>query len=67
MRSATFLIFFSIVLLIYSSVNYYLYVRGLQAFSLSQPMKRWYIAVFWVVASMFIVGSVLERTASSAF
>lgn len=67
MRSTTFLIFFSIVLLIYSSVNYYLYVRGLQAFSLSQPMKRWYIAVFWVVASMFIAGSVLERTATSAF
>jgi len=67
MRSITFLIFFSIVLLIYSSVNYYLYVRGLQAFSLSQPMKRWYIVIFWTVASMFIAGSVLERTATSAF
>lgn len=67
MRSITFLIFFSIVLLIYSSVNYYLYVRGLQAFSLSQPMKRWYIVIFWTVVSMFIVGSVLERTATSAF
>jgi predicted MPP superfamily phosphohydrolase len=61
------LIFFSIVLLIYSSVNYYLYVRGLQAFSLNQPMKRWYIVIFWTVVSMFIAGSVLERTATSAF
>jgi predicted MPP superfamily phosphohydrolase len=67
MRSITFLIFFSIVLLIYSSVNYYLYVRGLQAFSLNQPMKRWYIVIFWTVVSMFIAGSVLERTATSAF
>lgn len=67
MRSITFLIFFSIVLLIYSSVNYYLYVRGLQAFSLSQPMKRWYIVLFWTIASMFIAGSVLERTVTSAF
>ncbi|HEY3372417.1 MAG TPA: metallophosphoesterase [Prolixibacteraceae bacterium] len=66
MRSTTFLIFFSIVLIIYGSVNYYLFVRGLQAFSLSQPMKRWYIAIFWTVVSMFIVGNFLERTATSA-
>jgi len=67
MRSISFLIFFSIVLLIYSSVNYYLFVRGLQAFSLTQSMRRWYIPVFWTVVVLFIVGSVLERTATSAF
>lgn len=66
MRSTTFLIFFSIILIVYGSVNYYLFARGLQAFSLSQPMKRWYIAIFWTVVSSFIVGSVLERTATSA-
>ena len=66
MRSTTFLIFFSIVLIIYGTVNYYLFARGLQAFSLSQPMKRWYIAIFWTIVSSFIVGSVLERTATSA-
>jgi predicted MPP superfamily phosphohydrolase len=67
MRSLSFLIFFSIVMLIYSSVNYYLYVRGLQAFSLTQPVKRWYIVIFWTIAAMFIAGSILERTATSAF
>lgn len=67
MRSITFLIFFSIVLLIYSSVNYYLFVRGLQVFSLNQSMRRVFIVGFWTVVSMFIVGNVLERTATSAF
>jgi uncharacterized protein len=67
MRSITFLIFFSIVLLIYSSVNYYLFVRGLQAFSLNQSMRRTFIIGFWTIVSMFIVGNVLERTATSAF
>jgi len=67
MRSLSFLIFFSIVMLIYSSVNYYLYIRGLQAFSLTQPAKRWYIVIFWTIAAMFIAGSILERTATSAF
>ena len=67
MRTITVLIFLSIVLTIYGSVNYYLFARGLQAFSLSLPMRKWYIVIFWTVVSMFIVGSVLERTATSAF
>jgi predicted MPP superfamily phosphohydrolase len=67
MRSIYFLIFFSIVLTIYGSVNYYLFVRGLQVFSLSLPMKQWYIVIFWTIVSMFILGNVLERTATSAF
>lgn len=65
MRSTTFLIFFSIVLIIYTSVNYYLFVRGLQVFSLNLIVKRGYIVVFWTVVSSFIAGSVLERTATS--
>ena len=67
MRGLTFFIFFSIVLLIYGSVNYYLFVRGLQVFTLNQPMRRGYILLFWSVVAMFIVGNVLERTSSSAF
>lgn len=66
MKIPGFLIFFSIVLIIYSSVNYYLFVRGLQAFSLSQPMRLWYKIIFWTVVSSFIAGSILERTYSSA-
>ncbi|MDP3645332.1 MAG: metallophosphoesterase [Bacteroidota bacterium] len=67
MRSYSFLIFFSIVMLIFTSANYYLYVRGLQAFSITQATKKWYVLIFWTVAFLFIVGSVLERTATSAF
>lgn len=66
MRSISFLIFFSIIMLIYSSANYYLYVRGLQAFSLTQSFRRWYIVIFWTIAASFIAGSFLERLASSA-
>ncbi|MGE5394069.1 MAG: metallophosphoesterase [Candidatus Saccharibacteria bacterium] len=67
MRNTSFLIFFGIVLFIYGSVNYYLFVRGLQAFSLNLPVKRWFIAVFLTIAPLFIVGAILERTATSAF
>ncbi len=67
MRSSIFIIFFSVVLLIYSSVNYYLYVRGLQIFSLNPTMQCWYRGIFVFVVSSFILGIVLERTASSVF
>ncbi|HCY41161.1 MAG TPA: metallophosphoesterase [Prolixibacteraceae bacterium] len=63
----TFLIFFTIVILIYLSSNFYLFVRGLQVFSLNPTMKRTFIVGFWTLVPMFILGSVLERTFSSAF
>ena len=63
----SFLIFFSIVILIYLSSNYYLFVRGLQVFSMNLTLKRSFIVVFCTLVPMFILGSVLERTFSSAF
>ena len=30
-------------------------------------MKRWFIVIFWSVVSMFILGNVLERAATSSF
>jgi predicted MPP superfamily phosphohydrolase len=63
----TFLIFFSIVISIYLASNYYLFVRGLQAFSLTPPLRRAFIIGFWTLVPMFLVGSILERTYSSAF
>lgn len=67
MRSYAFLIFFGIILVIYSAANYYLYVRGIQAFSITQPIKRWYTIAYLVLTYSFFVAMVLERTASSAF
>jgi len=65
MRLVSFLIFFSIILLIYSSVNYYVYTRGLILFSGNPVLKKWYTAIFWTVVSSFLVGMFWERTASS--
>lgn len=65
MRAVSFLIFFSIVLLVYSSVNYYVYTRGLMVFSCNPALKKWYTVIFWTVVSSFLVGMFWERTASS--
>jgi predicted MPP superfamily phosphohydrolase len=65
MRTTTFLIFFSLVLLIYFSINFLIYSRGLQAFSLSPAWRKSYITAFWLIVSCFIVGEILEHTHSS--
>ena len=67
MKSYMFLVIFIIILLIFSLANYYLYIRGLQAFSITQPLKKWYLIVFLLLSSSFFAGMILERTASSAF
>jgi len=65
MRTTSFLIFFGTVLLIYFSINFLIYSRGLQAFSLSPTWRKGYIAAFWLIVSCFIVGEILEHTHSS--
>jgi uncharacterized protein len=65
MRPSSFIIFFGIFFLIYFSINFFIYSKGLQAFSLSPGLRRSYIIVFWMVVSCFIVGEILEHTHSS--
>lgn len=65
MRIPSFLIFFGIVLLIYFSVNFYIFFRGLQAFAITPSWRRSYITIFWLVVSSFIIGEVFEHTHSS--
>ena len=56
-----FLIFFSIVLSIYGLVNYYIYIRGLQAIPAGSAIRPWYHWVFWVVAGSYVAGRFLEK------
>ena len=65
MRTLSFMIFFGIVLLVYSSVNYYVFSKGLMMFSSTPSLKRGYTIIFWTVVSCFLVGMFWERTASS--
>lgn len=60
-RSMTFLIFFSIILLIYGSANYYVFIRGYQALSGFPSVKPWYIAFFTFVSLSYIAARVIER------
>ena len=61
MRTVQFLIFFSIVILIYSLVNYYIYIRGMQALPQEMAFRRWYPWIFLFLSSSYLIGRFLER------
>ncbi len=56
-----FLIFFSIVLTIYGLINFYIYIRGLQAIPAGSGFRSWYQWGFWIVVSFYILGRFLEK------
>jgi predicted MPP superfamily phosphohydrolase len=61
MKSYQFLIFFSIVLLIYSLVNYYIFSRGMQALPQGTSIKSWYPWIFLFLSASYVIGRFLER------
>ena len=67
MKSSSFIIFFLIVISIYTLAHVYLYVRGIQAFSPQGTVKKWSVIGYIALASLFMIGMFLERTYSSVF
>ncbi len=61
MRSYQFLIFFSIVIFIYSLINYYIFRHGMMALPQETAFRKWYPWIFLFLASSYIIGRVLER------
>jgi uncharacterized protein len=61
MRIVQFLIFFGIVLTVYSLINYYIFSRGLRTFEAGNPLRPWYIVGFIALSASFILGRVLEK------
>lgn len=60
-RTMAFIIFFSIVLSIYALVNYYIYIRGLQAIPAGSALRPWYQWGFWLLVSFYVAGRFLEK------
>jgi len=61
MQKMAFLVFFSIVITIYLSVNFYIYVRGMQAIPAGSLLKQVFPYVFWGLVSTYIIGRTLEK------
>jgi uncharacterized protein len=61
MQKMAFFVFFSIVITVYLSINYYIYSRGMQAISVGSPFKQLFPYVFWGLVSTYIIGRTLEK------
>jgi uncharacterized protein len=67
MRNIGFVIFFSIVLILYSAINYYILRRGLQAFAPDPVIRRWIVTSVILLAASFVAGRFIERVSVSWF
>jgi len=61
MKTGQFVIFFTIVLVVYGSVNAYIYIRGYQALPSHTNYRLWYAICFWAIASSFILARFLGQ------
>ena len=61
MNKKAFLIFFSVVLTIYSLINLYIYRHGLNALPEGLQLRTYYTITFAILFISYIIGRVLER------
>ena len=67
MNRINFIIFFSIFILVYGLINFYIYLRGWQAIPVDSPFRIPYAVTFSVLSLSFIAGRFLERVAITPF
>lgn len=59
------IIFLVIVLTIYSCANIYIYIKGYNSILAFQNFRVWYMFIFIILASTFVLGKILEARHSS--
>ncbi len=67
MRNIQFLIFFSIVISVFSLLSFYIYSKGIQAFPQGVAGRGWFRGVFIFLAASYVIARVMERVYLSVF
>ena len=65
MKMHQLIIFLVIVLTIYSFANIYIYLKGYNSIQAFQNYRLWYLLIFIILASTFVLGKILEARHSS--
>jgi uncharacterized protein len=60
MRAMTVVLFLSFFTLISGLISLYIFIRGLQSIPPTSTLRQPFIFVFWILASSFILGRILE-------
>ncbi len=61
MKVWNFIIFFSIVIVIYTAINLYIFIRALHAFPFDGKWRFVFKIGFWAVVYSYLLGRILER------
>ncbi|GBD87831.1 putative metallophosphoesterase [bacterium BMS3Abin03] len=67
MKLVNFIIFFSIVLTINYSINYYIIIRGLDVLPINSSFRTFFVIAVLFFASAYIIGRVIELIAVNPF
>jgi hypothetical protein len=67
MHKRAFIIFFSVVLSIYTLINLYIFIRGWEVVPENTSVRLGYVVLFLILFLSFIAGRFLERAALSRF
>lgn len=65
MKTSQMIIFFAVVLTIYSLANVYIYFKGYNSIQAFRNFRICYMIIFLILASTFILGKILEASHSS--
>jgi len=60
MRAMTVVLFLSFFAVVSGLISFYIFIRGLQSIPPTSTLRQPFIFVFWIIASSFIVGRILE-------
>lgn len=61
MKTSSFLVFFTIVLIIYGLINFYIYRRGYQALEAHLSLRIWFTGIYLFFSLSYLAGRFLER------
>ena len=67
MKKRDIIIFFSAVLSVYALINFYIFIRGWNAFAIIPEQRTYLLAVFTILAAAYPIGRILERFSLSLF
>lgn len=61
MKSAAFILFFTIFFLLYGLINYYILIRGYQSLTNHSWIRPYYLILFIIITLSFFIGRTLEN------
>jgi len=67
MRHPMFFVYFLVFILIYLSINAYIFIHGYRMLDVFGVSKMFYISLFSTLALSYIVGEIVQRNHSSVF